>query len=309
MFRLKKNRPSNKKSKKSNIENQTQQPKTETITIQHSIIYSNDDDAKSSSDDEDDDDHSVNTIHTVDTIVTHRTATEFLAPTAAYNMPTRAFRGPSFIATKHLNPSQYARDIQEEKKIQAMRYHYSARRTRNTMQSHAFWSQLETNYETDADEMLVPMKKSQKERLGYDYRDELRGNCRKNSRKKKITRKTVINVAKNKPSHNTESGKKNCLSDGSKKADKNSVSPSCIDGFDTFQSSCHNDRESKRNDDWALNALERGCDALSLTICGTINDDDEWSENSLTLTEIPFPSTRTLKDQSVSSRRVRKPVS
>ena len=274
MFRLKKIKQSNKPKNRSEntvidaTNSYKYQPHQPTIIVEHFIPNENTNDNSS------DDDHSVNTIHTIDTLGTHQTATEFLAPATSFSMPTRAFRGPSFIATKHLNPSQYSRDILEEKKIQAMRYHYSTRRTRNAMQSHAFWSQLETRYEIDVDEIRPSPNKT----LSKDSRSKAKNNSTenitKNARKKPA--KSIIRVVHNKEATSEYKGNQDTVYSELKP-------PKGTDQFDDIQSNSNRGGEKKEHskDIWALDVLEHGCDAISLGICGGL-DDDSYSDNSLT---------------------------
>jgi len=104
--------------------------------------------------DDDSSEKSVDTIGTAGTAGT--TQTEFLS---SVQLPCRTFRAPSFVSTNRINRRAYQYEVDKEVMQLAMTSHaYSTRRARSAMQSYAFWSQLETNFDSDVEEVRVSVR-------------------------------------------------------------------------------------------------------------------------------------------------------
>ena len=107
--------------------------------------------------DDDSSERSVDTIGTAGTVGTAGTTqTEFLS---SVQLPCRTFRAPSFVSTNKINRRAYQDEVDKEVMQLAMTSHaYSTRRARSAMQSYAFWSQLETNFDSDVEEVRVSVR-------------------------------------------------------------------------------------------------------------------------------------------------------
>jgi len=206
----------------------------------------------------DDDDRS---IHTVDTVTTHQTATEFLATpstsTVGHNIPTREFRGPSFVAAKCIDPLKYEVAVKSAREYQCRR-EFNSKLTRSTMQSNAFWAQLETSYETDVDEIKVSPRRAMASK-----------NIEKNYGKR----------------HDFDRSAETCEHQAPVKKETYSPTTVLVDDFKSGKEGSGDEvKECKEDKDW-LYYIENGCDAISVGLCGELIEDVTDNDNdSITLT-------------------------